>query len=282
MNFVITGGKSSIARSLLPKLKAYGEVLTAGRNDCDLLLDLKNNSSPLTLPNNVDCIIHTAAAFGGKSVEDIIETESVNVLGTLAVCAASKKANAKHFIYISSIFALIPATSPFYSAYSLSKRHSEELLELYCNLNNIALTIIRPSQLFGDTDDFRKHQPFIYSIADKAQANAEILINGTNDPKRNFLHIEDLAEVLTRVAVRKIIGKFSCMYPEDYTFTRIAQAAINAFESLSTIQFRHDQPDIPDNIFALETLIYEITGFTPSISIEEGMKRIAKFRSEQL
>lgn len=282
MSIVITGGNSSIARSVLPKLKAHREVLTAGRKDCDLLLDLDDLSTPLSLTSNVKCVIHTAAAFGGKTYDEIIATERINVLGTLAVCNAAQKAGVDHFIYISSIFASLPAESPFYSVYSISKRHSEEVLEHYCKMHKMALTILRPSQLYGDTDDFRKHQPFIYAIADKAQRNEDILINGKNDPKRNFLHIDDLTEVLARLTIQGIVGKFSCMYPEDYSFSRIAHAAIDAFKSSSSIQFQQDQQDIPDNIFVHESSVNEITGYHPSISIEEGMKRIAKNRSEQL
>jgi nucleoside-diphosphate-sugar epimerase len=50
--------------------------------------------------------------------------------------------------------------SPFYSSYALTKKQGDELAESYCRANKIPLTILRPSQIYGDSDSFAKHQPF--------------------------------------------------------------------------------------------------------------------------
>jgi nucleoside-diphosphate-sugar epimerase len=103
MKILIVGGTSSVGYSLKEALSESFGIITAGRKDCDVKLDLRDPVSNFRLPDNLDVIIHTAAQFGVRSDEEIFETENVNVLGTLKLCQAAVQAKAKHFIFISSI-----------------------------------------------------------------------------------------------------------------------------------------------------------------------------------
>ena len=280
MKVLIVGGTSSIALALKPLLSEFSEVVTAGRSNCDLKLEINDDLDNIFLPDGFDVVIHTAAAFGGKSALDMLHTENTNVLGTLKLCAATANANVSHFILISSIFAKLSESSSFYSAYALSKKHGEEIARLFCSTHALPLTILQPAQLYGDTDSFRKHQPFIYSIADKAQHNEDILLFGNHDAKRNFLHIDDLAKIIAQVIKVKPEGTFACTQTSDVSFSQIANAAISAFQSKSKITFLLDKADVPDNVFDHDHAIYQRIGYLPSINIEEGMKRIAKHRKQ--
>ena len=113
MKILIVGGTSSLGCALKPVLSEIGEVITAGRKECDIRLDLNDPIEKITLPNNIDAVIHTAAHFGGKTVEEILEAENVNVLGTLKLCQAAVQAKAKHFILISSMFSCLNKNSAF-------------------------------------------------------------------------------------------------------------------------------------------------------------------------
>ena len=88
------------------------EVITIGRRDCDINLD-PNKSLADQLPDHIDIVIHTAAAFGRATDEEIYETEKYNVLDTMDLCFQLKKMNVKHFIFISSIFVHLEETSPY-------------------------------------------------------------------------------------------------------------------------------------------------------------------------
>src|SRR5438045_2935704 len=105
MKAVIVGGTSSLGSALRAILFKSCEVVTAGRTNCDLALDLTWPLERMLLPDDVDVIVHTAAHFGGKTAAEIVEAENVNVLGTLKLCQAAANAEARHFIFISSIFA---------------------------------------------------------------------------------------------------------------------------------------------------------------------------------
>lgn len=271
----IIGASSVFAKEVISILTKDNTVITAGKNNCDVYCDVAGD---VTIPVGVDVVINFAAAFGGDSDEEIINAQKTNVLGTLNVCVAGKKADVKHLINISSIFALLDEKSPFYSIYAITKKQADELAQFYCGINKIPLTIVRPSQIYGDTDSFAKHQPFFYRIIDKAQNGEDISIYGKNDALRNYIHCADLAETINRIVVERIEGVYPCMYPSDVTYSQIADTAQKVFDKGGKVIFLKGKPAIPDNIFIKDLTIYEKADYYPEISIEEGLARIKKYR----
>lgn len=278
MKVVIVGGTSSIGISLKPALENFCEVITAGRSGCDIHFDLQDDVSRMIFPEDTDVLIHLAAHLGGKTNEEMEAAERLNVLGTLKLCQAAVQANVKHFIFVSSIFSLLPETSPFSTIYAISKRHAEEVIRYYLSDKAMTLTVLRPSQIYGSSERFRQNQPFFYQIIDKAERGEDILFYGSHDAQRNYLHIDDLVKIIAEVAQSPVEGSFNCASLQNVTYSQIAQAAIEAFGSRSAIRFLSEKPDIPDNIFDQDNTLYEKIGFSPKISIEEGMIKIATDR----
>lgn len=278
MKTLIVGGTSSLGSALKPVLSEFCEVITAGRKNCDIALNLSDPIEKIHLPKDLDVVIHTAAQFGGKTDEEFLHAEEINVLGTLKLCQAAVQAKAKHFVLISSMFSRLDENSEHYNIYALSKKHSEEIAYFYCSAHSLPLTILRPSQIYGSEDHFRRHQPFIYAIADKVEKGENIAIYGSHDALRNYIHIDDLTKIISKAAQNKVEGIYSCMYPTDVTFSEIAKAAIAAFNSKSSVYFLKDKADISDNIFEKDDLLYQKIGFYPQVTIEEGMRKIARYR----
>lgn len=278
MKILIIGGTSSIAKILKPILSEFSEVITAGRKDCDIIIDLNNTNQVINFPDNIDVIIHTAAGFGGNTFDDILNAEYVNVIGTLKLCEAAVQANVKHFIYISSIYSELKDNSVNYSIYSISKKHAEEIALFYCKKRQLPITILKPTMLYGNDDSFRKHQPLIYAFADKAQSKENIDIYGKHDAKRNYLHIDDLAIIIKQVIRHKITGIFSLTNTEDITISQIAKAAMQAFKSNGQINFITNKENIADNVFGNDDTLYNLINFFPQITIEQGMNKIAAYR----
>jgi len=187
---LITGGNSAVGTQLRTLLSRNAEVITLGRAGCDITCDLSPGCPDVALPF-VDVVIHAAARFGGAADREFINTIAVNVLGTVKVCQMAMAAKATHVIVISSAYACMLPGSSQYSVYSLSKRQAEDVASLYCLKHAMPLTILRPSQLYGDDDRFRGHQPFFYDIIDKAEAGEDIILFGTHDALRNYLHVDD-------------------------------------------------------------------------------------------
>src|SRR5947209_3903412 len=100
MRVLIVGASSSLAQALIPLLRDQCELLTAGRRDCEVELDLC--ARDIQIPAGIDCVVNMAAGFGGKEFSDALHAVDVNVLGLMKLCHASSKVNAKHLVHISS------------------------------------------------------------------------------------------------------------------------------------------------------------------------------------
>jgi nucleoside-diphosphate-sugar epimerase len=274
MSKILVVGNSSLAKYLVPALKG-DEVVTMGRKHCDIYGDLDES---ISIPAGTDIVIHTAGLFESKTDAQIMQTAKTNSIGTLKVCIAGSTAGVKHIVLISSIYALLDSISPYYGIYSISKRHSEELAEYYCKLRGVQLTILRPSQIYDAQGLFRKSQPFLYWIADCAEHNQEIKIFGNNDALKNFIHIEDLVEIIVRTIREKVVGTYSCTYSENVKITEIANAAIKAFNSSSKVVFLREKADISDNAFDGSSELYQKIGFQPQIDINIGMRKLSEYR----
>jgi nucleoside-diphosphate-sugar epimerase len=278
MRTLIIGGNSSLGAALKPALAEYGDVRTAGREGCDIHLDLRDPLETMSLPENIDAVIHTAAHFGGNTPEDFLEAFQVNVLGTIKVCLAAARAKSRQFVFISSMSATLHETTPYYGAYALSKKQGEEAARLVGVTEKLPMTILRPSQIYGTKDSFRLHQPLIYNIIDKAERNDDITLYGSHDALRNYLHVDDLITIIERVITKKVEGTYACLNPVNLSFSHIAQAAQAAFRSTAQIRFLKEKADIPDNVFDGDDRLYKQIDYVPTTTIEEGMKKIAALR----
>lgn len=277
MKILLTGGNSILARALKPVLLENGhEVVTAGRTECDIFLDLSAGAQGASFPA-IDVVIHLPAHTGGNDSQSILAAEQINVLGALKTCDAAARSGARCFVLVSTVFAGLSDNSPFFSIYALSKRHAEESMRLFCTAASMSLLILRPSRIYG-TEDCRRHQPFLYSMFDKAQCGEDIVLFGSNDPKRNYIHIKDLACIMAKATEMQLEGTFSCQALQDSSYGKIAEAAFSAFNMGGKVHFEQDKMDISDNIAPLDRRLYELLGTTPQISMEEGVKLMAVSR----
>lgn len=278
MKILLAGGHSSLAQVLRPVLASFAEVLTAGRSGCDITLDLSWPAERFELPEDVDAVVHLAAHFGGRDFASMLAAEEVNALGALKLAHACHRAGAGQLVQISSIFAGLGENSQFYNSYALSKRHAEELTQMYCRSVGLPLAILRPAQLYGEGEAFRRHQPFLYALLDSAQCGRDLVLFGRNDALRNFIHVADVAEIIARVVQQQIVGRYDCASLTNVRFSEIAAAAVAAFGSASSIRFDSDKADIPDNAFDADDALYRRIGYFPQISLVQGLAREAARR----
>jgi len=274
MKVLVVGGTSSLGLALTARLRTSCEVVTAGRHGCDIEIDLTWPLERMALPAGIDAIVHTAAHFGGNAPSDLVEAEQVNMLGTLKLCLAAAGAKVRHFVYVSSVFAALEEGSVHCTAYALSKRHGEDAARFACAASALPLAIVRPSQIYGGARA-PAHQPFLYAMIDRARKGEDIVLYGTRDPLRNFIHVDDVARAIARVVALGVVGTYACQHPQDVTYSQIADAAFRVFGAGGRVRFLRDKPDIPDNVLARDEALYEAIGFHPATTIEDGIRRVA-------
>jgi nucleoside-diphosphate-sugar epimerase len=276
---LISGGNALLAQEVKRQLSGSWSVVTAGRDACDVFMDV---SRSVEIPAGMDAVIHCAANFGGITDEKIDAALETNVHGLLKICQAALKAGVKHIINISSIFAILSPDSPGYSIYALTKKHADELADYYCTLNRLPLLTLRPSRIYGDGVEFARNQPFLYHIIDRVERGEGVVLYGAHDPLRNYIHCRDVGEVISRSLACGITGTFPCTFPENTTYAQITAGAARVFGQPGGLAFAEDKPDIPDDIHPFDSSLYERIGFVPGISMELGLQRIKQHRDRGL
>ncbi|MGI0116278.1 NAD-dependent epimerase/dehydratase family protein [Zooshikella sp. RANM57] len=276
MKILLVGGSSSLAQQLIPHLSCYADIITAGRHNCDIYLDLQNPEEKGIAHKigDMTVLIHIAAYFG-KSLkddqEDVLKAETVNALGTYKACLLAEKLKAQHVIYISTIFTQLDDHSPFFNSYALSKRHGEELAAFFCAQYKIPLTILRPAQFYGSIL-CKRHQPFFYKLLDDVFLGKTITLYGTGKAKRNYIHIDDVVQVIDRVVKQRVTGTYQCLYPQNISYKELVQTAINVCQSNSRLIFNTQKADGFDNTFCYTPSLYQQIGFEPQITLADGIK----------
>jgi nucleoside-diphosphate-sugar epimerase len=275
MRIALFGSNSAIAQSLIPVISNGNEVMTLGRSNADIIVDLNAISAEFELPKKLDTLVLCSAHFGGSGLDDYLSALNVNVLGTLKLFDLAIKAHVKHFIFISSIYGHFEAKSSHSTIYSVTKKTAEEVLIQFSKGKRIKLTIIRPSQIIGDYDSNKVHQPFFYSLLSKIKNSEDVWFYGSHNPKRNFINIVDLCSILHRVILLKLEGVYDCVFPQNTSFLEIANHAKSIYKSRSIIAFDKTKPDIPDNTFDYDFQLYDLINYTPKMTVFEGIEKLS-------
>ena len=274
MRIALFGSNSSITQSLIPLLKEDNELFTLGRSNANFIIDINNILADFELPKNLDTLLLSSAHFGGIELDDYLNAININVIGALKLFDLAIKSDVKQFIYISSIYSHFEAKSPLSTIYSLSKKSSEEILLQYAKEKNIKLVIIRPSQIIGNFESNKGHQPFFYSMLEKIKKSEDVIFYGKNDPKRNFIYIDDLCLVLKKVILAQLEGVFDCAFPLNTSFLEIANHAKALYKSKSTIYFDETKSDILDNVFEYDFHLYDLINYYPKTTIIERIEKL--------
>jgi nucleoside-diphosphate-sugar epimerase len=275
---LVIGSTSVAGLAVAGALRPETEVTMAGRRNADILLDIAGDVELPEMDTNYDVVINFAAHFDVQSPRDMLEAARVNALGALNACILAKTAGAGHMVQVSSISAGHTSESSFFNAYALTKRHGEELSELFCSTHSLPLTILRPSQLYDATGAARPHQRMLYHILDQAAAGRDITIFGQRDPRRNYLFVQDFAEVCRRVVAQGTTGTFTVAHQQAHRLSDIANLAYQGFGTEGTISFDRDKPDLEDIEAQMDGALVSAIDYTPATSLAKG---IELFRQHQ-
>ena len=139
----------------------------------------------------VNSVIHCASdtSFSENKREKVMTANIENLKGILEF---AKNANAKYFYYISTAYVaglsnniceeILPAGKLFTNVYEESKAGAENIIDRFCKINSINLSIIRPSIVYGDSQTGRslKFNALYFPIR-SAQTIRDIYLNDLNN-----------------------------------------------------------------------------------------------------
>ncbi len=176
--------------------------------------NLENRDSLYALVTGVDVVVHCAGAVRGTTLE---EFKKINTEGVKRLLEAAIEQKVSRFLLMSSL----AAREPSLSAYALSKKLGEDVLNEYSG--KIAWDILRPPAVYGPGDS--EMQPLLKLIK-----RGIIPVIGGEESRFSLLYVDDLAEAVLCLlrSDRTENGRFFELHdghPDGYNWQQIATIA---------------------------------------------------------
>jgi UDP-glucose 4-epimerase len=142
-----------------------------------------------------DCaaIYHFAAVSDiEEASKDPIRTAEVNLMGTVNLLDAARRARVSRFVFASSVYAYSKAGG----IYRASKQACENFIEAFQEQYGLAFTILRYGSLYG-----RRASPGnrIHRMINSAITQGRIEECGNGEAIREFVHVRDAAQLSVEV-----------------------------------------------------------------------------------
>ncbi len=217
----IAGHRGMVGSAIFRQLKAngYKKIITADRKNLDLCR--QNQVEKFFQQHRVEWIVLAAARVGGIHANNTHPAEFIyqNMMIAANVINAAYTANVRKLVYLGSSCAypkecpqpmtenalMTGPLEPTNEPYAVAKIAGIKLCESYNRQYQTDYRCLMPTNLYGEGDYFHTENAHVIPallarFADSIESNApSIRIWGTGAPKREFLHVDDLARACLTV-----------------------------------------------------------------------------------
>ena len=197
MNILITGGSGFLGSHVADALSDADHNVTIFdihespylRPDQIMLTgDLMDLDQLDQCVQDMDVVYHFAGiADIDECKERPVDTARINIMGTVQLLEACRKAGVRRFVFASSAY--VYSDLGFF--YRSSKQACESFIENYAELYDLKYTCLRYGSLYGPRTDERNS---IYKLIRQAVKEGKITYQGTGEELREFIHVQDAAQ----------------------------------------------------------------------------------------
>ncbi|MGD0403911.1 MAG: SDR family oxidoreductase [Candidatus Acidiferrales bacterium] len=301
MRYLVTGGAGFIGSNIVDELVRRGHQVTvlddlsAGKEsnlaDVRSKIDLHIGSitdlaTVQSACHGAEYVIHLAARTSvPRSVQNPIETNHVNIDGTLNVLVAARDAKVRRFVYAASSSAYgetptLPKTEAMQpdpiSPYGITKYVGELYAQVFGRVYGLENVCIRYFNVFGPRQDPTSQYSGVLSRFMLAVIEGQPpVVYGDGEQSRDFTFIENIVDETLRACEAQ---SASGMVFNGGTGARITlNQVLKILEKVTgkKIQAKYEPPragDIRDSQ-ADVSLARKVLGYEPRVHFEEGFQR---------
>ena len=315
MKIFVTGHNGMVGSSVVKKFKKkkFGNIITVNRKKINLL-DYKNVEKFIK-KHKPDVIINCAGLVGGILANSNYPVEFLNqnTLIQLNLINSSFKNGIDHFINLGSSciypkkskqpikeeYLLSSKLEKTNEAYAIAKIVGLKLCEYYNNQYDKNYVTLMPCNLYGPNDNFDiNNSHFIPALIKKIflakiNSNKTVEIWGTGKPKREIMHVDDLASAIYFITKLKVANNKKLVdlikhnsvinigSGMEFKISDFAKIIKKIIKCNSRLVFNKKFPDgTPRKI--LDNLKIQNLGWKPKISINKGLKDTIEWYKKNL
>jgi len=242
----------------------------------------------------VDYVIHLAALPSvARSVADPVESNLINISGTVNVLVAARDAQVKRLVFAASAAAygdnpvsprvesLLP--SPL-SPYALQKVAGEHYCQVFTRLYGLATVALRFFNIFGPRQDPTSPYTGVLSKFITAYLRGDPpTIFGDGEQSRDFTYVENVVDAALRacLAPQAPGNVINVGTGKSYTLNQAVGLLNRIFERDTKPQYGPPRPGDVRHSQAEIRLARELLGYEPKIDFEDGLRQTVEwYRSE--
>jgi len=298
---LVTGGAGFIGSHLTEGLLARGwdvrvlDNFSTGHrenikpiiNQIDLLEgDVTNLTTVRFAVRHIDVIFHQAALPSvARSVANPLESNEVNITGTLNILLAARDAGVKRVVYAASSSAYgnqptLPKVETMppapLSPYAIAKYTGEMYARAFTELYGLSTIALRYFNVFGPRQDpTTQYAGVIAKFVTCALESKPYPVNGDGEQSRDFTYVENVVNANLLAAEAKLddatLLNIAC--GERMTLNRLIELLNELTHQNLPAHYgperagdvRHSQADV--------TLAGRILGYEPNVDMREGLRR---------
>lgn len=306
MKCLVTGGAGFIGSNLVKKLVIDGHDVTVLDN---LLSGYRSNLNPFkgihfvegdvrdesavsSAINGAEVVFHLAASVGNKrSIEHPITDAEINVIGTLRVLEAARKAGVRKIVTSSSagIFGELK-TLPIKenhpvepdSPYGCTKLCKEKECLAYAKLYDLEVICLRYFNVYGPNQRFDAYGNVIPIFAFKMIRREQITIFGDGEQTRDFVNVHDVVQANIRAAqARGVSGSFNIGSGKRITINKLVESLRTASGIKPKVQYGPPRPGDVRHSLADITAARRAFNYNPRSSFNKGLKEYMEWVREE-
>ena len=296
MRVLITGGNGFIGSHLVDRALEKGwkvrvcdiveEKFRNRKKGVDYLLsDFQTEGAQREMLADVDVIFHLACTtIPQTSNENLIYDIEFNLMGTVRLLQRCVEAKVRKFVFLSSGGTVygIPRELPIKEShpanpicsYGIHKLAIEKYLGMFNRLYGLDYVVLRPSNPYGERQDFQNKQGAVSVFLSNIAHNEPITIWGDGEIVRDYFHVEDLVQACVDAATtdvqRRILNIGSGTGISLNELVSRIEAVLKVRAKVNRKAARpFDVPELRLDISeAKQALLWE-----PKVSLDEGILR---------
>ena len=229
-----------------------------------------------------DVVCHLAASVGNqRSIENPREDATINLLGTLTVLEAARRAGVSRVVFSSSagVFGelkTIPIAEDHPqepdSPYGVSKLAAEKLCLVFNKLYGMKNVCLRYFNVYGLRQRYDAYGNVIPIFGERALQGLDLTVFGDGEQTRDFVNVRDVATANVAAALHaKAQGVFNLGSATRVSINWLAKTIIEMTGADVSIEYAPPRPgDVRDSLADVATATAAF-GYVPSVELRLGL-----------